>query len=387
MNCMFSCDWMELLCDARQSPLLKDDYAEHLSLDERYVLQLQMYQTRVFRRVYKMYYIPDLTKRDAMIDFLTIVCDPLSKRSSGGIMDDGLCHVKLGNYWLYTTKWLGMMEHALGQLVINPKRAARIDICCDLQYFACGISAANLMHGLSVDKYRKVHQPKWTLYAVDGQERKYYNTLTFGSKCSNVFTRFYNKSLELKESGKSYIVEAWRDNSNLDLSKDVYRLEFEMHDCGLKSVDKSTGAVIEIDWREVADRNRIAQLFVYYSAYYWDIRKSDNARKDRCTRLSMFTAPDGLYKAWSNPRYKLSTRTAKIVYNWLQQHATEICVTKSDVASLALMLYALSDHNYVYVPTSRFSRLDAVDSTLQCSANDTAISDVGSAGIADSDLS
>ena len=182
-------------------------------------------------------------------------------------------------------------------------------------------------------------------------------------------------------------MEAWRDNSNLDLSKDVYRLEFEMHDCGLKSVDKSTGAVIEIDWREVADRGRIAQLFVYYSAYYWDIRKSDNARKDRCTRLSMFTAPDGLYKAWSNPRYKISTRTAKIVYNWLQQHATEICLTKSDVASLALAVYALSDHNYVYVPTSSFSRLDAVDSTIQCSADDTAISDVGSAGIADSDLS
>lgn len=69
MNCMYSCDWLELLCDARQSPLLKDDYAEHLSLDERYVLQLQMYQTRVFRRVYKMYYIPDLANSDAMIDF------------------------------------------------------------------------------------------------------------------------------------------------------------------------------------------------------------------------------------------------------------------------------------------------------------------------------
>lgn len=364
MKCMFSCDWLELLCSASLSPLIEDDWSAKLNLGERYKIDLMLYQTRVFRRVYVMSYMPDMAHQDVWCEFCSIVCDPLSRKSQGGIMDDGLCHVKVVNYWLYTDKWLKMLKHALGLLVINPLRAARVDLCCDLQHFACGISAAALMKGLAVENYRKVHQPKWTMHAVDGQQRKYYNTLSFGSKRSSVFTRFYNKSLELRESGKTYIVESWRDNSTLDLDNDVYRLEFEMHDCGLKSIDKATGCVIEIDWQEVADRARIEELFVYYAAYFWDIRKSDNVRKDRCTPLQMFTAPSGVYKSWSNPRYRVSTRTAKVVYNWLRENAHLVCKTQSDLAALSMAIHLLTYENYVYVPTTRLERSDASEVAL-----------------------
>lgn len=348
MTCHVSCDWLELFCSAAEScPLFIPFSTEHIEVDAPSITfrgiefhgQLRPYGTRVYK------YVWEYVDKNGLV-FLTICLDPLSKRSEGGLMYDDMCHVKLGNYWLYTDLWFDALNHALRVLRIKPLRASRVDICCDVQYFACGISAGALMAGLVQDKYCKVHQPKWTLHAIDSQKGRYYNTLCFGSKQSAVYTRMYNKTLELQTSGKMYIVDSWEKNCAFDLTKPVYRVEFEIHD--VKSVDKETGCVMEIDWEQLRHREYIEQQFLYYAGYFFDIRKRDNPRKDRCTPLLLFNASECQYKAWQNPRAEVSSRTARVVEHWLRDNATSLAVTADDVNALLKCLYSVILKNKSY---------------------------------------
>lgn len=330
MKSVCNVDWVELYCN-QDNPALSRDFSFEVS-DGLYTFRLFLreYGTRVYSHVW------NVTINGQ--DFATICCCPLSAKGTGGILDDHACHVKVANYWLYTDKWFDMLSHALGLLVINPRHAARIDICCDWQYLRCGLSGGALMSGIVQRKFVKVHQPQWAVHGIDTDKHLHVNSIGFGSKQSSVYTRFYNKSFELATSGKTYIAEMWQ-NVGFTEGVPVYRVEFAMQDLGLRSVDKSTGCCLEIDWKRLGDREYIEEQFLYYAAYYFDVRKADNARKYRCTPISLFAHSEMSYKAWQNPRNVKSSRTSRMVINYLRDNAASLGLSPDATNALMQVLY------------------------------------------------
>lgn len=338
---MFSCDWYEVFCAmANESPC----HSVHCNVTLTHplgdvFLTLRPYGTRVYARVWSV--SVKVSGAADNVEFATICCEPLSKKSSGGIMADYNCHLKLANYWCYCPALATqLLKHVSGLLCIKPIRASRMDFCMDFQFAQNGLFAADLMRGIVDRKFVKVHQPKWAMHGVDTDRKLWINSLSFGSKQSSVFTRFYNKSLELKESGKVYISECWQD-IGFKVGVDVYRIEFSLHDCGLRSVDKATGAIIEVDFNRALEQSYIRELWLYYAKYYFDIRKHDNERKYRCTPLALFSCSSGDLSVWQNPRHAVSTRTTRLVSNYLRAHAAELNDNPATIQPLMDSMYRL----------------------------------------------
>lgn len=341
MTAMYSCDWFEIFCGmACNSPchsFVSNQLLRHPLGDVS--LTLRPYGTRVYAKVWCVSVRG--SQPDEWVEFGTLCCEPLSKKSAGGIMADYNCHFKLANYWCYCPATSSdLLKHVSGLLCIKPIRASRMDFCCDFQYAQNGLYAADLMRGIVNRKYVKVHQPKWAMHGIDTDAKLWINSLSFGSKQSAVFTRFYNKSLELKESGKVYIAEAWQ-HVGFKEGVDIYRVEFSLHDCGIKSVDKATGAIIEVDWEQCLNLAYIANMWLYYAAYYFDIRQHDNPRKYRCTPLELFPPSAGDLAVWQNPRHAVSTRTSRLVANYLREHAPELLDNSADIQGLLGSMYRL----------------------------------------------
>lgn len=323
MKAMFSCDWLELYCESNQPIQCGSVRAGSLFMS----ISQREYGTRVYRYIYDV----ELWHEEDFVPFLTICCCPLSP-----ILKPTDAHVKLANYWLYTDMWLNKLEHALRAFCINPIQPSRIDLCADWQYCRSGIAAWDLLNGLVCSRFLKVHQPHWRLHAYDSTKagRLYYNSLAFGSKSSSVFTRFYNKSLELRQgSDKVYIRERW-SQIGFDDAQPIFRTEFSLQSLGRKSVDRETGAIVEIDWRRLIDHSYLSEQFRYYAAYYFDIRRADNARRDRCTPLDIFGGSDMSYAAFQNPRFELSTRTDRLVLNYLHKNYGRLAVTPEQMRSV-----------------------------------------------------
>jgi len=227
-------------------------------------------------------------------------------------MRDDMCHLKMENYWLYTDVWYDILSSALRQFEITPFKLSRLDIACDWQNGQCGIAAHDIMTGLMSRKYVKVHQPAWRVNGTDAATMTWHS-MAFGSKGSAVFTRFYNKTLELQATGKDYIRETWK-GAGLNLERDVYRVEFAMTDLGTQVIDPETGEQFDIPYDRCADRLYIAGLFFHYAQHYFDIRRAGTASKrTQCRRLDVFPEQAVGFIAVQRPRYMLTTKTDKVV--------------------------------------------------------------------------
>lgn len=302
MKYAISCDWYEVFCACGACSSLRS--SDVITRSGDFETHLREYGTRVYK------YVRGVSYRGT--PFCVICYDPLSKQSQGGIMRDDMCHLKIENYWLYTDVWYDILLSALRQFDINPIKLSRLDIACDWQNGQCGIAAQDIMAGLMSRKYVKVHQPNWRVNGTDAAKLSWHS-MAFGSKGSAVFTRFYNKTLELQATGKDYIRETWKD-AGLNLERDVYRVEFALTDLGTQVIDPETGEQLDIPYDKCADRLHIAGLFFHYAQHYFDIRRAGTASKrTQCRRLDVFPEQAVGFIAAQRPRYMLTTKTDKVV--------------------------------------------------------------------------
>lgn len=356
MRYSVSLDWLEVYgVSDLQSPLYDLDV---FHADDEFVAKRRAYGTRVYARVFDVTISGD--------DFMTICIQPLSRRSAGGIMDDAMCHVKITNYWLYRDDWYSIFKDALRIFRIKPKRLSRIDIACDWQHGECGLYAGDLLRGLVKRKYLKIHQPNWRANGTDAAQLSWHS-LAFGSKSSPVFTRFYNKSMELLSTGKDYIADAWR-LAGLNLRRDVYRVEFQMTDTGREAIDPDTGEQFDITLDMVADRNDVASIFFHYAQHYFDVRKAGTAtRRTNCTRLRIFPDAHSGFTPVQRPRHDVTTRTDRLVVKRMVQSL----FLMPDLDAKRFMYNSIVE--YVRVKRSRVLCSDAIRlllDALHCSSID-----------------
>ena len=329
MKYAVSLDWVECYCalDLR-APIRSVD---HIQVMGDYKVVVRPYGTRVYKCVAEVSLCDE--------PLMTICHTPLSALSMGGIMRDNMCHVKIDNYWLYRDDWYVVFTTALRFFRINPIKLSRIDLACDWQHAECGLYAGDLLAGLMKRKYLKIHQPNWRANGTDSSKMNWHS-LAFGSKSSPVFTRFYNKSLELQVTGKDYIRETWK-LAGLNLTRDVYRVEFQLSDTGRDVVDQETQQTFDIKLEQVISRTDVAAIFFHYAQHYFDIRKANTAsRRTNCKPLTIFPTSPNLFTPAQRPRRELTERMDKVVVRKM----IEALFLMKDADSRVLMYHSIQKY-------------------------------------------
>lgn len=329
MKSVYNIDWLEIYgvrTDRFQLPKNHDGglYAVR-----------RPYGTRVYNDIYDVY-----ASKDNL--YCTICMNPLSAHSRGGIINDYACHVKLANYYCYVPGAVRDFKSFLENIGVCVKNIARLDLCCDFQYFENGLAAKTFIKKYACGDYCKLHANKGRLYFTD-EEVKTYESVTFGSPKSNVTARLYNKSLELQEvKDKVYIRDCWMQ-SNLKVGMNVWRCEFAIKAEGRKSVDKEEGVVYNIGLDSLCIPGAVRDYFLYYAKHYFLFSVySPSKSKYRTKRLELF--PDAVLGTLSPidaPRNMYSTRTDRQVIKYLLEKSKNKVLTPQERADTLSSAYAI----------------------------------------------
>ena len=331
MKYCINLDWVELHCEFDSLRSRGQFGTQDNTITHDFSVRLREYGTRVYKHVSTIYY-----KRR---EFATLCYRPLSSQDEGGIMSPLMCHIKLENSWCYDDSWFEVLMLALRVFRIKPKRISRVDIACDIQYFECGLCAADLAQGLIRRKYYKIHQSRWGAHGTDS-DKLCWNSLSFGSKNSPVFTRFYNKSLELAQGkDKQYIREVWQQQG-LTTKRDVWRIEFALMDTGREVIDADTGEQFDIPVEDLADKQKLQGLFFHYAQHYFDIRKNTGQRRYDCPKLRLLPDSPKMFVPVQRPRLGTMNTADRMVLKRLLDQAAE-CPNRAERFALlrAIKLY------------------------------------------------
>lgn len=208
--------------------------------------------------------------------FIEVRRNPKSTtKMNQGIFDPNACHVRLVNRACYATEAARLMAQFLEENGFWFQRISRIDICYDFEYFDYGDDPKKFLERFMKGRYSKINQANISAHGLDQWDGRMWNSVSWGAPSSMVTTRFYNKSMELRQvHDKPYIRQAWeacglvddmhtmekqrRDGTNY--KPEIWRVEF-----AVKSGTKKWFVVEDYN----GDRKRIQSkkntLDVYYS--------------------------------------------------------------------------------------------------------------------------
>lgn len=142
---------------------------------------------------------------------------------ANGVMDARASHVRLCNRTCYFEAAATIMKNFLDTYHYTIMRISRLDLALDFEYFDYGDEPQKFLNRYINGKYAKINQSEISLHGLDCWDGRYWNSVRWGSKKSMVATRFYDKTMELREkSDKPYIRQAWYEAGLVD---DFYSLE------------------------------------------------------------------------------------------------------------------------------------------------------------------
>ena len=116
-----------------------------------------------------------------------------------------------------------------------------------------------------------------------------FHYLKFSKPNSNIQAYLYNKSKELREvKKKNYIIEHWQKNG-LDTTKDVWRLEFAIHNPKFNITDTKTGEVQQFNPMLLDNENYLKIVTQILINKYWDFRIDNGTTvTSRMKKLKLF---------------------------------------------------------------------------------------------------
>lgn len=276
--------------------------------------------------------------------YIEIRRNPYSLKSVGGIMQDGSCHIRLCNESCYHDNPIDEMRTFILTYDFVYKSIARIDICLDFNTFDNGWTPQRFINAYMRSNISKVNQTNVSCHGSDNWDGRSFNSLKWGAVTSPISTKLYNKTLEMKQGeDKSYIRQWWqcggdfvgmsikpKDVTGLDMTKDVWRLEFSIKAQAQARKRKSgneekfTLHLFDYDTKEKLWQ-RFCELYEMYfdfrkKEYVYDEKKQERhlKRKYDCKRIKLFDFSDRCikYKPARKPRQKKRPdRIYKIMMN------------------------------------------------------------------------
>lgn len=255
------------------------------------------------------------------------------------------CLLKVANCRLYYAGWADEVRAILKVLQWRFHHIARIDVCCDFNYFANGrLPLSFVQDYLSRPKQSRPSfirrgSNKFRAFGEKSTAKLLYETLSWGTRDSAVQVNLYNKSIELQHTDKPWIREKWEAVGLLDGKQPngkqayVWRVEFSINPAavGWKSTADIDRVVREMSLEDVATQGQLTTTFAallprYFQFYFLtanDVRERRRVRD--LTPVVLFSDTDKASFVPASVRYfRKSTRTDRALFRKLQQYREEL---------------------------------------------------------------
>lgn len=269
MRCI-NIDWLECYC--LEDRLTYPHNAEYFE-QKGWNVQQREYGTPMYE---EMFTLVDTFGQP----FIEIRRKPKSTNSQHGIFDEMSCHLRLVNRACYAQSAAKMMADFIANNGFTFQRISRIDLCLDFEHFDYGDDPAKFLERYMKGRYAKINQANIAAHGLDQWDGRAWNSVSWGSPKSMVKTRFYNKSMELKQGkDKPYIRQAWQASGLVD---DWVAMTKKRHDGTVYS---------PVIWRvEFAIKSGTKGWFVCedYSSSKRQLRSYKNTLDVYSTRQQMF---------------------------------------------------------------------------------------------------
>lgn len=321
------------------------------------------YGTRVYAEMFTIY-------DDAHEPAIEVRRNPISAKKDGSlsVLDPMACHVRLVNRSCYRDDAVDFMRSFLLKYGFIFQRISRVDICLDFERFDRGDLPAEFMRRYMAGRYSKINQASIHAHGSDTWERRVWNSVSWGAPKSMVSTKFYCKSLELREAkDKPYIRQAWALCGLVDdfvhltkakadgttYSPEIWRVEFS-----LRSSVK--GWVVTEDFhgkkkKLVSQRNTLGcyetrpQLLDIFASlahrYFYFVKYKNGVRKDRCEPkvLFDFTQQNDFYSIERPATSKRPDPEVELLRRHLEHYLTR-CVDPATNRAIHALLNLLQDY-------------------------------------------
>lgn len=294
MNRCVNIDWLEVYClepqDISGNAVIDADYLRNLS----FIVTKREYGTPLYHEVLFV-----ATQDNPDIPFVEVRRKPRLDASGNCVIHVASCHIRLTNIMCYSPfPIVGLCGFLLTAGYIF-KSIKRIDICLDFNFFDDGENPAYVLRDFMTEKLSKINQSKVSAHGADEWDGRFWNSIKWGSPSSNITTKMYNKSLEMKQTNpKTYIQDSWKD-SGLRLDIPVWRVEFSLKAGSRGFLNVKTQEFHKMKLSQFDSRSKLLFVFHSLSSKYFHFKYREKnydgtfKRKDRCRDKVLFNISIG----------------------------------------------------------------------------------------------
>ena len=231
------------------------------------------------------------------------------------IIEPNIVHLRLVNRECYFPHAASIMAGFLEEYRYDFHHICRVDVCSDFEKFDYGDDPKAFMRRFMEGKYSKINQANIHAHGSDDWAGRVWNSLSWGAPSSDVGTKFYNKSMELREKAdKPYIRQAWcaahliddadsgvkytkNDDGTITTTKpDVWRVEFSIKSSTRNwfVIENCKGAKKTIESKKhtlamYQTKEDLLTMFFSLADHYFHFKYfQPSVRKDRCVDKMLF---------------------------------------------------------------------------------------------------
>lgn len=296
-------DWLEVYCLESSTNFPHDpDYF----MREGYFVRVRDYGTRQYRQ---MFTIIDEQDRS----FIEIRREPVAESSAmkSGIFSPYSCHIRLSNVYCYHDQAITLFSEFLLKHGFEVQRIFRLDLCLDFEKFDSGDDPNEFMRRYMSGKYTKINQGRIAAHGHDTWEQRCWNSLSWGAPNSMVSTKFYCKSLELREAKdkpyiryawwKAHLVDDWNALTKKDDAGNVYQPTIWRVEFSIRSSARAWFIIDDCNGKKTrqirqqhhlgtyADKEDQLKAFANLAYHYFHFKHYvKDQRKDRCPDKQLF---------------------------------------------------------------------------------------------------
>lgn len=296
-------DWLEVYCTEGREGYPHD---ANYFINQGITVHQRDYGTRQYKEMFT------LLDRNGMA-FCEIRRAPVSESSGQcqvGIYNPYSCHIKLSNRYCYHPQAVRIFADFLMQHHFTVERLFRLDLALDFEKFDRGDDPNKVMQRYVAGRYSKINQSNLSAHARDWWDGREWNYLSWGSENSMVSTKFYDKTLELREGkDKPYIRYAWQAAGLIDDYRDctkivngektqprIYRVEFSIKSSARgwfvvedNRYEKKRRLVQNHSLGDYETKQQQLHAFANLAEHYFHFKVFEaEKRKDRCKDKILF---------------------------------------------------------------------------------------------------
>lgn len=293
-------DWLEVYVLEPITELHDVDYFVHQGFE---VMQRD-YGTRIYEEMFTLLSLEGYP-------FIEVRRRPKSE----AVLPINASHIRFCNRTCYLDNAAEVMLQFIQRYHYTFVSISRLDICMDFERFDSGDDPQRFVKRYIGHKYAKINQAEASAHFDDVWERRDFNSLSWGSKKSDISTKLYNKTLELydeklKAYKKPYIIQAWFEAGLIDdplrvIKKNkegqeytpvIWRLEFSIksgvkgwlsyNPDGKQKVIRSVRHTLE----QYLNRTMLLPVFDLLQQHYFHFKKfKQGVSKYDCTDKTLFS--------------------------------------------------------------------------------------------------